>query len=50
MLYLRLKEATGARLAIRYLQPGQGPDTVWLDLVATGLPKGTDYSVTLANA
>jgi hypothetical protein len=46
MLDLQLKEATGARLAIRYLQPGQGPDTIWLDLVATGLPKGIDYSVT----
>ena len=40
----QLKGATGAYLAVQSLRPGQGPATIWITVVASGLPqRGVDY-------
>jgi len=40
----RLKGVGGADLAVQSLRSGQGPSTVWITLVASGLPRrGIDY-------
>jgi hypothetical protein len=48
-LVMHLKGAAGAELWVRYLSAGRGRGTIWLDLVATGLPLGYDYRATFGD-